>query len=278
MALHNRAMARLHSPVHSVHFANALGHSVADKRIDILRLIAQSGSISQAARDASVSYKAAWQAIDTLTNLAGVALVERVVGGAGGGGARVTEAGEQLLATAIALEAARAQVLAEAGSTLSRVPAQALALRTSMRNQLPCTVLRLEPQGRIVRVVLQLGQGGVAEDTAHVPVQLVSRITQESAELLVLIPGLPVLALCKATAVLVTAAASAVAKPGLNLLPGHASRITRASSLNESDEIAVTLAGGLQLSGFTEPGSRLRNRGAVVAAMDEAAVVIALNL
>ena len=27
-----------------------------------------------------VSYKAAWQAVDTLTNLAGVALVERVVG------------------------------------------------------------------------------------------------------------------------------------------------------------------------------------------------------
>lgn len=268
----------MRSPYSPVHFANALGHSVADKRIDILRLIAQTGSISQAARDASVSYKAAWQAIDTLTNLAGVALVERVVGGAGGGGARVTEVGEQLLAMAIALDAARVQVLEGVGSTLSSVPAQALALRTSMRNQLPCTVLSLEPQGRIVRVLLQLGQGLAAEDTAHVSVRLVSRITQESAELLDLTPGLPVLALCKATAVLVTAAALAVAKPGLNLLPGHASRITRADSLNESDEIAVTLAGGLQLAGFATPGSRLRNRGSVVAAMDEAAVVIALNL
>ncbi|MBS0316882.1 MAG: LysR family transcriptional regulator, partial [Proteobacteria bacterium] len=54
----------------------ALRPGVADRRIDILRLIARTGSISQAARDAGVSYKAAWQALDTLTNLAGVPLVE----------------------------------------------------------------------------------------------------------------------------------------------------------------------------------------------------------
>ena len=67
---------------------NALGHGLADKRIDILRQIGQGGSISQAARAVGVSYKAAWQALDTLTNLAGVTLVERVVGGVGGGGAK----------------------------------------------------------------------------------------------------------------------------------------------------------------------------------------------
>ena len=50
---------------------------MADKRIDILRQIGQGGSISQAARAVGVSYKAAWQAIDTLTNLAGVPLVLR---------------------------------------------------------------------------------------------------------------------------------------------------------------------------------------------------------
>lgn len=270
------------SAVHKIHveriqFADALGHSVADKRIDILRLIAQSGSISQAARDACVSYKAAWQAIDTLTNLAGVTLVERVVGGAGGGGARVTEAGQQLLATAIALDAARAQVLADAGSAVNRLPVQALALQTSMRNQLPCTVLRLELQGRIVRVVLQLGRGAETDDSARAPEQLISRITQESAELLALVPGLSVLALCKATAVTVIVAKLAVIKPSLNLLFGRASRIARADNSVESDEIAVTLSGGLQLAGFAQPGSALRSRAAVVAGIDEAAVVIALN-
>lgn len=44
---------------------------LADKRIDILRRIGDVGSISEAARRAGVSYKAAWQAIETLNNLAG---------------------------------------------------------------------------------------------------------------------------------------------------------------------------------------------------------------
>ncbi|MEO7106951.1 MAG: LysR family transcriptional regulator, partial [Rhodoferax sp.] len=73
--------------------AEALGQPSADKRIDILRRIGQVGSISEAARGAGVSYKAAWQAVDTLGNLAGVALLERLVGGSGGGGARLTPAG-----------------------------------------------------------------------------------------------------------------------------------------------------------------------------------------
>jgi molybdate transport system regulatory protein len=37
----------------------------------VLRRVGQTGSISQAAREAGISYKAAWQAIDTLTNLSG---------------------------------------------------------------------------------------------------------------------------------------------------------------------------------------------------------------
>ncbi|HRL99104.1 MAG TPA: LysR family transcriptional regulator, partial [Acidovorax sp.] len=71
----------------------ALGHALTDKRIDILKQIGGTGSISQAARVVGVSYKAAWQAVDTLTNLAGAPLVVRAVGGAGGGGAQLTEAG-----------------------------------------------------------------------------------------------------------------------------------------------------------------------------------------
>ena len=65
----------------------ALGHQATDKRLDILRRIGANGSISEAARSAGVSYKAAWQALETLSNLAGTPLVEKVVGGAGGGGA-----------------------------------------------------------------------------------------------------------------------------------------------------------------------------------------------
>ena len=40
-------------------YASALGQRSADRRVEILRQVARTGSISQAARDAGVSYKAA---------------------------------------------------------------------------------------------------------------------------------------------------------------------------------------------------------------------------
>jgi len=258
----------------SVAYTNALSHTSADKRIDILRLIAQSGSISQAGRQAGVSYKAAWQAIDTLTNLAGVTLVERVVGGAGGGGARITPAGLQLLAAADQMDQARSQVLAllEQGGDLQVArlsPAlKQLSIRTSMRNQLPCKVQALDAQGQIVRVHLQLAPG----------VRLVSRITKESAELLALQPGLTVLALCKATAVSVTRVSGTASRNqqpprGANVLPGRATRVSRGET---GDEVALTLDAGLQLVGFAPAISGIRAGSKVSACVEESAVVVAL--
>lgn len=236
-------------------FAGALGHDVADRRIDILRRVGQCGSISQAARDAGLSYKAAWQAIDTLTNLAGVPLVQRSVGGSGGGGARITAAGVQLLQAAESLDAVRRQV----GGT--PVPA-GLQLRTSMRNQLPATVQRLQSAGRIVDVTVALADSG----------RLVSRITRESAELLGLTKGLPVLALCKATAVAVQR--GELNAPALaNTLAGTAARISRGKS---GDEVSISLGSGLQLVGFASAGSGVRTGDAVWAVVEPSAVVIAL--
>ena len=87
--------------------SEALGHAPSDKRLEVLRRVAETGSISQAARDAGISYKAAWQAIDTLSNLSGQTLVERTVGGSGGGGARITPQGLQLLSLADELARSR---------------------------------------------------------------------------------------------------------------------------------------------------------------------------
>ena len=75
----------------------ALGFEPVDKRIEILRSIDETGSISEAARLCGVSYKAAWQAVETLTNLAGVTLLNKAVGGSGGGGATLTTRGGKCL-------------------------------------------------------------------------------------------------------------------------------------------------------------------------------------
>lgn len=240
---------------------------MSDKRIEILRGIGRTGSISQAARDAGISYKAAWQAVATLTNLAGVPLVERAVGGAGGGGASLTAHGVQLLELADALEAARraVQTRAEAAGALGAGAGTAvarLAIRTSMRNQLPATVEAVEATGRIVRVRMVLGSTQ----------RLSARITLESAELLGLAEGMGVIALCKATAVRVERLSPERRAKG-NQLGGVAVGVARGA---DGDEISVALEGGLQLVGFAPSGSGLRVRQRVMAVVDEAAVVVAL--
>ncbi|AEB85914.1 TOBE domain-containing protein [Alicycliphilus denitrificans] len=251
-----------------VSFKDALGHGMADKRIDILRQIGQGGSISQAARAVGVSYKAAWQALDTLTNLAGVALVERVVGGVGGGGARLTPAGRQLLATADAVQQARSAVLVGLGEGGDADAAVArLSVRTSMRNQWPCTVQAMESRGQIVRVHLRGAVGAVAG------LAVCSRITRESAELLGLRPGLPVQALCKATAVHVLPLAAAGAAQDGNRWPGRAVRVSRGEL---GDEVAAQLDAGVQMVGFAAAGSGLRARSRVVLAAEESAIVLAV--
>ncbi|MGJ7491817.1 TOBE domain-containing protein [Variovorax sp. ZT4R33] len=256
----------------SPRFIDALGHGASDKRIDILRGIASTGSISQAAREAGVSYKAAWQAIDTLTNLAGVPLVERAVGGAGGGGALLTAHGGHLLELADALDAARREVHARWSAGGAEAGAQAdatiarLAVRTSMRNQLPATIDTIEATGRTVRVRMHLGASNA----------IAARITQESAELLGLQVGMAVIALCKATAVRVERFdAAAPARRGAtgNRLEGRVGRALRGEG---GDEIAVTLDGGLQLVGFAPPVSGLRVRQRAAVALDESALVVAL--
>ncbi len=236
---------------------------MSDKRIDILRGIGRTGSISQAARDAAVSYKAAWQAIATLTNLAGVPLVRRAVGGAGGGGATLTPDGHQLLELADAHDQARRAVQARTGGAATAVAS--LSIRTSMRNQLPATIAALETTGRIVRVRLALPGGE----------RMTARITQESAELLGLAEDGVAIVLCKATAVQV-GRAEAGERPGRrrgNRLTGTVAKVARGAN---GDEIVVMLAGDQQLVGFAASGSGLRTRQRVTAFVDEASLVVAL--
>jgi len=249
--------------------SDALGHAPADKRIDILRAVVLTGSISQAARDTAVSYKAAWQALDTLTNLAGVPLVERVVGGAGGGGAVVTPAGVELLALADALNAARRHVLAARTSSTGLLNGASLGLRTSMRNQWPCQVIRVAHLGAIAQIHLQLGSDSDL-------VTLMARVTQESAELLALQPGQSVLALCKATVVKITAipiSTEGFPRGTPNRLEGMATHMAPGGI---HDEVALQLTPALHVVGFAPSGVVPDVGSRAVAVIAENAVVIAL--
>lgn len=66
-------------------------------KADLLKAIAETGSISAAARQMDMSYRRAWLLVDTMNQCFRTPLVETATGGSRGGGARVTEFGMDIL-------------------------------------------------------------------------------------------------------------------------------------------------------------------------------------
>ena len=242
----------------------------SDKRIDILRRIVDVGSISEAARGAGVSYKAAWQAIETLENLAGGPLVEKIVGGAKGGGTRLTETGLKVLEIADELARSRAEVLARFrlnhATGLRNIGGS--TLRTSMRNQFPARIVKMKMGSALVRIILKI-------DETHL---LRASVTKESAQLLGLREGLDVLALTKATGVNITAdfpTTDVISdKRRENQLVGEIVRSDRAS---HGGECSLRLPSGLIVVGFAKGNHGLHLNQKAVASISPSSIVVALT-
>ncbi|MFV0292483.1 MAG: winged helix-turn-helix domain-containing protein [Paracoccus sp. (in: a-proteobacteria)] len=75
-------------------------------KADLLELIGQTGSISEAGRRMGMSYKRAWSLVDNLNHIFTAPLVARERGGAGGGGASLTHEGQKVLTHYRRMEAA----------------------------------------------------------------------------------------------------------------------------------------------------------------------------
>ncbi len=66
-------------------------------KADLLQAIGETGSISAAARRMKMSYRRAWLLVDTMNQCFDGPVVETVTGGKDGGGARVTDLGQEVL-------------------------------------------------------------------------------------------------------------------------------------------------------------------------------------
>jgi molybdate transport system regulatory protein len=66
-------------------------------KVDLLESIEREGSISQAARERHLSYRRAWNMVDTMNQCFKEPLVVSITGGRGGGGAILTDAGEKII-------------------------------------------------------------------------------------------------------------------------------------------------------------------------------------
>lgn len=71
---------------------------LSDYRVQLLRHVAETGSLAEAAQRMGLSYRRAWGKIRDIERNLGATLVESEVGGAGGGCSRLTPDGERLVA------------------------------------------------------------------------------------------------------------------------------------------------------------------------------------
>ncbi len=87
-------------------------------RAQLLAAVAEKGSINAAAESMGIQYRLAYDRLQEMEEGLGLRLIERRVGGPGGGGARLTEAGRTLVARfnrfAVRMDQALEEVFAEA--------------------------------------------------------------------------------------------------------------------------------------------------------------------
>lgn len=138
---------------------------ILDKRmISLLRAIEQSGSINQAAKQAGLSYKGAWQMIERANNLAPKVLIATATGGSKGGGTTLTAAGLSLLKLFTRLEDQHRALLQQLNQSLIDDPDVMLLLKrqvikTSARNQLFGTIAKINAGSVNAEVFVSLKGG-----------------------------------------------------------------------------------------------------------------------
>ena len=102
-------------PPPRLRFRLVLGRSIAigPGKADLLAALAQTGSISAAARSMGMSYKKAWYLLDTMNRAFREPVVEAEKGGRRHGGAKLTPMGRRVLDLYRAIESHAERLAAE---------------------------------------------------------------------------------------------------------------------------------------------------------------------
>lgn len=70
---------------------------LGEGRVRLLKAIDEKGSLSKAAKSLNISYKKAWQLLDSINSSAEKPVTINSIGGKGGGGAELTDYGKLLI-------------------------------------------------------------------------------------------------------------------------------------------------------------------------------------
>lgn len=229
-----------------------------EKRIALLHAIEEHGSILKAAKAVPMSYKSAWEAVDTMNNLSAQPIVKRETGGKDGGGTTITEYGRKLIQTYEILRAEHAHFLQRLSKVTDIQSGEfktigRLAMQISARNQIQVIVESIEFGAVNAQVGLRLKSGA----------RLVSVITKQAVENLGLAIGEDATAIFKSSTVML-ALPGALQLSARNQISGNISHISVAGvntevviEIGEEDVlVAVITTGALKELGLVE-GSKV---------------------
>ncbi|EDZ99052.1 transcriptional regulator, ModE family [Burkholderia sp. H160] len=248
-------------------------------RIALLAAIGETGSITSAAKAVGISYKGAWDAVDTMNNLAGEPLVVRLTGGKGGGGTTLTPRAVKLIETFRAVEREHRRFLERAGAAIGEGFATdwdligRIGVKTSARNQFYGTVSAIA-RGTVNDEVSLALPGG------HT---IVAVLTHESTEALGLAVGVAAFALIKASWVILLVAGDGDGDAPLNLsarnqLRGTVQSVKRGAV---NSEVSLGLEGGAVITAVVTNGSvdmlDLQEGASAVAAFKASSVILGVK-
>ncbi|NVI05980.1 TOBE domain-containing protein [Paraburkholderia youngii] len=248
-------------------------------RIALLAAIGETGSITSAAKAVGISYKGAWDAVDTMNNLAGEPLVVRLTGGKGGGGTTLTPRAVKLIDTFRAVEREHRRFLERAGAAIGEGFATdwdligRIGVKTSARNQFYGTVSAIE-RGTVNDEVSLALPGG------HT---IVAVLTHESTEALGLAVGVAAFALIKASWVVLLVAGDGDGDAPLKLsarnqLRGTVQSVKRGAV---NAEVSLGLEGGAVITAIVTNGSvdtlGLQESASAVAVFKASSVILGVK-
>ena len=205
-------------------------------RVRLLEAVAREGSISAGARAVGITYKAAWDGLDAMTNLIGKPLLETRSGGRAGGGTTLTPAGLGVIEAFRRLEAEMARIVRTLEPELAAVgiPAHALVsgflMKTSARNMLRGTIVEISKDSLSAEISVAVSE----EATVH------ALVTHTSLVELGLCVGREVILLIKAPFVII---ASGEVPPTVSVRNRVLGTVRRCDKAGVSAEVVLDIGG-----------------------------------
>lgn len=175
------------TPTVSVWLESAGEYAIGEGGAALLKAIDGTGSIVRATKKLKCSYKYAWDQIAKMEKALGFRLLKTTVGGKTGGGAVLTDAARELLREYSRLERYAKEMLRDSEQW------EAIGLKITARNRINGVVKEVKKDPVTTHVKIEVKS----------PITITAVITTEAAEDLELRPGDAVVAVVKATEVMI---------------------------------------------------------------------------